>query len=118
MSHITLFDTHAADDLARLKRRPSKEPAPTLQEKFEQFHAANPHVYRLLLQYALQAKAKGRGKLGMKCLFERARWYANFESEGDTFKLNNNYTAFYARLLEHNEPQLRGFFEMREQKAA
>lgn len=35
------------------------------------------------------------------------------ERFGDEYKLNNDYRAFYARLLMANEPELAGFFETR-----
>ncbi len=34
-----------ADKLARLRRRPVSLPRPGIQERFEVFHAANPHIY-------------------------------------------------------------------------
>ena len=35
-------------------------------------------------------------------------------SPAGAFKLNNNFTAHYARLLMAQEPDLEGFFETRE----
>lgn len=35
------------------------------------------------------------------------------QTQGDEYRLNNVYTAFYARLLMDNEPELQGFFETR-----
>lgn len=86
----------------------------TMQETFEDFHSANPHVYEYLREYALMVKRTGR-RIGMKALFERLRWdYMVSTTSSTGFKLNNNYTAFYARLLMETEPALRGFFETRE----
>lgn len=86
----------------------------TIRETFEDFHAANPHVYEYLREYALMVKRAGR-RIGMKALFERLRWDYLVSTVTNTgFKLNNNYTAYYARLLMENEPELRGFFETRE----
>lgn len=85
-----------------------------LEAKWHAFHEANPHVYRLLRDEALKAKRAGLRRFGMKALFERLRWISQVETVGDPYRLNNNYTAFYARLLMESEPALRGFFETRE----
>ena len=85
-----------------------------LERDFRKFHAENPHVYVLLVTYAHQVRAAGFQHYGMKSLFERVRWHLDFETaDQDGFKLNNNYTAYYARLIDEREPLLRGFFRMR-----
>lgn len=89
----------------------------TLEAKFVRFHAANPHVYELLKEIALRAVRRGR-RVGMKAVYELARWYYSVETDGEPYKLNNNFTAFYSRILMENEPELRGFFETRQQRAA
>jgi hypothetical protein len=92
---------------------------PTVSEaRFLAHVEANPDVYEALRRFALEAKRHGRRRLGMKALYERVRWYTQIESRGEAFKLNNNWTAFYARLLMQNEPELAGFFETRVQRAA
>ncbi len=96
----------------------SVDQAGTLEERFEEFHRKNPHVYQALRRLALDMRARGRKRYGMKGLFEILRWsYAMRTEDPDSeFKLNNVYTAFYARLLMQQEPALRGFFELREQR--
>jgi len=89
----------------------------TIEETFEMFHEYNPHVYDLLLDYALTVKRAGR-KVGMKAIFERLRWdYLVHTNSNSGFKLNNNYTSLYARKLMDNEPELEGFFETRERRS-
>lgn len=85
-----------------------------LEEDFSRFHAANPHVYQALRQVALHAARRGR-KVGIKAIYERVRWEYQVETsrQEDAYKLNNNYTSRYARLLMENEPDLAGFFETR-----
>lgn len=87
------------------------------ESAFQRYHAENPQIYRLLLRFALEAKQAGRIRLGIKMLYERVRWHTTVETHGDEFKLNNNYHAYYARLLMQQEPTLRGFFETRKAKA-
>ena len=96
--------------------QPRHRPTDTIQERFRAFHAANPHVYENLRIMALELKRGGHKMWGMKALFEVLRFTAAIQTEGDVFRLNNNYTALYARLLMENEPELRGFFELRERK--
>lgn len=80
---------------------------------FRAYHEANPEVYAKLREFALQAKASGRRHFGINMLHERLRWYTLVEAKRDTFKVNNNYRPFYARLLMKQEPELAGFFELR-----
>jgi hypothetical protein len=87
---------------------------PAAVTKFEQFHRANPHIYRLMDRLAHDWIAStGRHKLGIAALYERARWELAIQTGDPDFKLNNNHRAFYARLLMMNHPELRGLFDLR-----
>jgi hypothetical protein len=86
----------------------------TLEQRFEAFHAANPHVYDHLRRLALDARRKGR-QMGIKALYEVLRWQYAMATTDDDYKLNNSYTSFYARLLMEREPELAGYFETRTQ---
>lgn len=46
----------------------------TIQEKFEAFHAANPHVFDAIVRAAFEAKNHGVQSYGMKGIFEKLRW--------------------------------------------
>lgn len=89
---------------------------PSIKERFESFHDLNPHVYDALRELALRARGAGRTHYGIKSLFEVLRWSYLIQTQGDEFKLNNNYHAHYARLLMTEEPDLEGFFELREKQ--
>lgn len=80
---------------------------------FRQFHHDNPHVYRRLVQLARQLKNYGHDTYGMKGLFEVLRWQHAIKTKGSEFKLNNNYTSMYARLIMQKEDDLNGFFRIR-----
>lgn len=84
-----------------------------IQDKFEEFHAENPHVYTQIVELAKQWQALGKKKLGMKMLFEVIRWDTAVQTRSQDFKLNNNYTSRYTRLVEDNEPTLAGLFRTR-----
>jgi hypothetical protein len=93
---------------------------PSIKRQFEMFHAANPLIYDALLKYSRQAKAAGKQHYSISIVFERVRWHMHIETTdySDDFKLNNNYKAYYARLLMEREPDLEGFFQLRRLKAA
>lgn len=103
----------------RLDARPlelpfdGRHPTTALERSFWAFHAANPQVYARLRALALEARAAGVLTIGIAALFERLRWASQVETAGDPYKLNNNYRAFYARLLMAQEPTLRGLFRCR-----
>lgn len=82
-------------------------------EGFQQFHRDNPHVYTNLVNLTREGIAQGRERIGMKMLFEVLRWNTPLNTSGEDFKLNNNYTAFYARMIEARNPDCRGIFGMR-----
>lgn len=88
----------------------------TIKERFDLFHAQNPHVFQLFLKYSMMAKDRGFEKFSAKAVFERLRWHLNFETSGDVFKLNNDFTALYARKLIDENPEFLGFFELRERR--
>lgn len=84
----------------------------TIQEHFESFHKHNPHVYAALKSLALQMLSNGVRRYGIKGLFEILRWQFSLQTNGEAFRLPNNFTSRYARLLIQQEPQLEGFFEL------
>ena len=88
----------------------------SLEDQFNAFHQANPHVYEMLRRLSLDAARHGR-RLGIGMLFEVLRWQNAMTTtdEASEFKLNNNYRAFYARLLMEREPDLQDYFETRTQ---
>ncbi len=82
-------------------------------DRFEAFHRMNPHVYKSVVAVSLDLKERGFRKGGMKMVFERLRWLYAIQTVGEDYKLNNNYTAYYARLVMETVPDLDGFFETR-----
>lgn len=80
------------------------------------FHADNPGVYTWLYQSAMQLKANGHKKWGMKSLIEVLRWQHAMQTTDTMFKINNNHAPYYARYLMDMEPRLEGFFNTRKVK--
>lgn len=85
------------------------------EERFLEFHRNNPHVYERLRELCLQVRRAGVQKFGIRTVWERLRWHARFETKRPSheWKLNNNYTRYYARLLMKQESELSGMFEVR-----
>lgn len=92
----------------------------TIQDRFESFHASNAWVYEALEQMTADLVARGRRRVGMKMLVEVIRWnYARQTVDpASGFRLNNDYTSRYARLLIDAHPTWADVFETRELRAA
>ena len=88
-----------------------------LQRRFNTYHQENPNVYKLFKQFAIQSKYNGRRHFGAKAIMERVRWEVSIETKDAEFKINNNYTSRYVRLLEKEDPSFIGFFQKRELRA-
>lgn len=83
------------------------------KERFEQFHAANPQVFVHFKRFAWDVKRMGRTRWSADAIIQRIRWFLCVETAGDNFKVNDNFSAYYARLLIAEEPEFDGFFELR-----
>lgn len=84
-----------------------------IQERFENFNADNPQVYTTICAMARSWVAKGNSNLGIGMVFEVMRWDHAMRTQGDPFKLNNDYRSRYVRLIEENELDLVGVFRKR-----
>ncbi len=91
---------------------------PSIEERFQAFHEANPHVYRLIVARARALKAKGVTRYGVKRMVEQLRWDDKIETEGEAFRVNNDFTRPYAEKVMRQCPDLAGFFETRERKTS
>jgi hypothetical protein len=90
----------------------------TMSDRFEQFHTENPRVYATLVRLAREwVTQTGRHKIGIKSLYEVARWQIALATNDPDYKLNNDFTAYYARLMMHGEPDLDGLFDLRSSSA-
>jgi hypothetical protein len=102
------------DDLFSWKPKPKKKSrAEQILDAFETFHRNNPVVWTLFKRFSLAANASGRDHYSAKAVFERLRWHIEIETNGGDVKLNNNFTAYYARLFHLAHPNLDGFFRNR-----
>jgi hypothetical protein len=86
------------------------------EDRFRQFHDQNPQVYTELVKLARQVKDSGATKFGIRAIWERLRWMAQFEVRelvDDIYRMNDHYTRFYARMIMQQEADLAGFFNVR-----
>ncbi len=88
----------------------------TIQQRFEEFHAAHPWVATKLVSLARQGLARGETKLGIGMLWEVLRWEtltADDLQDVRGAKLNNDYRSRYARMLMDEHDDLVGVFDVR-----
>lgn len=85
----------------------------SLDERSAAFHASHPWILEALEELAAQWVAEGGGRIGIKALFEHLRWSSPYLEGGEPFRLNNNYTSRYARLLCARHPEWAGVFQLR-----
>lgn len=97
---------------------PQHQEGETLEQRFLAFHNANPWVYEALVALTREYVARGAQRVSVNMLVEVVRYQYGKTIGDDTYKLNNNHRAFYARLLMHQHPEWDGLFETRRQRAA
>lgn len=87
----------------------------TTTERFEEFHAENPHVYSTLVRLARRYReATGEEKQSVQRLVEIARWDEKIRTRGsEGFEINNDFRPYYSRLIMFLEPDLADVFELR-----
>jgi hypothetical protein len=84
----------------------------SMSAKFSKFHAANPEVWNLFKRFTSEIMDAGNTHYSADAVLHRVRWETAL-STGETFKINNNYSAFYARLYHREFPKHAGFFMTR-----
>lgn len=88
----------------------------TIDERFRDFHTQNGWVYRQLEAMTTELVAAGQRRVGMKMLVEVLRWryFRQTFDPSSPFRLNNDYTSRYSRLLIADHPEWADVFETRE----
>jgi len=95
--------------------RPRRRTGRDWRRQAEAFHAANPHVYERLRRSALELRATGVTRYGLKAFYRMLRWERDLSTEdaASRYRLNHNYQAWYSRKLMTENPELAGFFATR-----
>jgi hypothetical protein len=87
-----------------------------IRQQVINFNRQNPDVWKLFCKFTFERIDRGFKNYSVNAIFERIRWEKDAGGDGVTsFKLNNNYRAFYARAFMRKYPQHDGFFRTREQ---
>jgi hypothetical protein len=85
---------------------------------FARFHLANPSIWRLFQRFTLQLIRTGRERYSADALLHRIRWEIAIDAQDQSgLKINDHYSAWYARMFDQAYPKHRGFFERRRLKS-
>ena len=85
----------------------------SIRQAFVEFHRENPRIYAAFERMALQAIAKGKTKLSAKMIVNVIRWNEYIETNGEPYRINDAFHAYYARLFMLLHPEHMGIFELR-----
>ena len=89
------------------------------QQAFADFDQANPHIWDLFVQFSHEIRTN-HSHFSSDAVLHRIRWEVattTTEYESGSYKINNNYSAYYARKLMDADPSFAGFFRTRHSAA-
>ncbi len=89
-----------------------------LEAQAQAFHRAHPDVWRHFCAFTFELIERGfKHYSAQHGIFARIRWEVDMATPAGsaTFKINNNFSAWYARWFMAAYPQFDGFFRVREQ---
>jgi len=85
-------------------------------KRFLKFKSENPQVYGHFERMAKQIKKTGREKYSARTIFEVLRWHLDIETQGEPFKISNDFIPMYVRFLIAQEPDFDGFFTVKRKR--
>jgi hypothetical protein len=85
----------------------------SIQQRFEQFHQAHPSVFELFTAFATQKLLEGHTRYSADAILHRVRWEMEGQWQESGFKINNDFSSRYARLLSRTDERFADFFEFR-----
>lgn len=83
---------------------------------FEKYDADNPKIWKMFCKLAHRLIRKGRTHFSADAILHKIRFDTAISGKGDVFKINNNFSAYYARKFMNNFPLYKGFFQLRKSK--
>lgn len=90
-----------------------------ITEQFEKFDSQHPEIYDEFVRRVDQLWNRGIRKYSSDSLLHIIRFHTVLDGrDTEQYKINNNYSAFYARKYIKQFPHREGFFATRQQKAA
>jgi hypothetical protein len=81
--------------------------------RFAEFDALNPMVWTLFQRFTNELIAAGFSHYSADAVLHRVRWETAVGMQHQGFKLNNNFTPYYARKYHQKYPNHAGFFRLR-----
>ena len=87
------------------------------EQSFAAFHAAHPDVWFHFERFTLELIRKGYEHHSADAVLHRVRWETDANADGQPYKIQNNWTAYYARMFHRRHPIHAGFFRTRKSKA-
>ena len=84
----------------------------SIKSAFIKYHAHNPKVYEHFKKFA-RKMLETRGKLSSKWVINRIRWEKEVETNTRDFKINDAFSAHYARKFIKDFPQFEDKIELR-----
>jgi len=85
-----------------------------IERRFWAFHEENPRVYELFQYFTFTLIQRGWKHHSSDAVLHRIRWQTAIETTDPQFKINDHYSAYYARLFMRDHPEHVGFFRTRE----
>jgi len=91
----------------------------SIAERFGEFDAQHPEVYRLFRDLAVELWEAGHRHGSAEEIVQAIRWRhrINPKCEGGGLKLNDNFRTMYARKLAREDARFAGFFAFRQRRA-
>jgi len=85
-------------------------------KRWLQWHRANPEFYALFERFCFEAIERGKTRLSGWLVANRIRWETSVVTQGDDFKINNDFVALFTRLFAVRHPQYQWFFKLKASK--
>lgn len=83
-------------------------------QKFAAWHTMNPHIWILFVNYTFGVIRAGHTRFSSDAVLHRIRWHMNVDVRTkDDFKINDHYSAYYARCFRAIYPKHADLFEIR-----
>jgi len=86
------------------------------KQNFEQYDTHHPEIWKQFRDITFRLIFRNVKHYGAKAIFEIIRYHRTIEYGDTDYKVNNNYTAYYARKFMRKFPGHQNFFETREVK--
>jgi hypothetical protein len=89
----------------------------SLSERFAKFDAAHPDVWQSFVSVTRDLIAAGKTRYSADAILHVVRWHRATSTAGQEFKINNNFSACYARKWADTHKDAAGFFATRVSQA-